>query len=274
MIVVPEGSAYRLITQPDHAHLAAEILALWRRDGLPAHPRRDDLLFAAREHDNGWREADAAPRWDARAGRPHDFMTLPQADRIEIWERGTCRFATERPYAALLITRHARNLFGGRRGEEGWDGLLDFLADFERGLSEETGAPEDELAADYRWIDLADQISLTACARRREPVDAPWRPDRAASGPPTGTASPPSGSPPSRSPERPPSASPAAASRRGTTAATRISAASSPRRAGRSWRCGSAGRTAASPASRRRPAGRRRGAPSARRPGGRGGGGR
>jgi hypothetical protein len=171
MIVVPEGTAYRLITQPDHAHLAAEILALWRRDGLPAHPRREDLLFAAREHDNGWREADAAPRWDSGTGRPHDFMTLPTADRIEVWERGPCRFATERPYAAQLITRHARHLLGGRRGEEGWDGLLDFLADFERGLSEETGVPEGELAADYRWIELADQISLTACAGRREPVE-------------------------------------------------------------------------------------------------------
>jgi hypothetical protein len=163
MIVVPEGASYRLITQPDHAHLAAEILALWRQDGLPSHPRRKDLLFAAREHDNGWREADAAPRWNPAAGRPHDFTSLPQADRIEIWERGTCRFATERPYAALLIARHARNLFGGRRGEEGWDGLLDFLEDFERGLIEETGAPEGELAADYRWIELSDQISLAAC---------------------------------------------------------------------------------------------------------------
>src|SRR5436305_824646 len=176
MIVVPEGTAYRLITQPDHAHLAAEILALWRRDGLPAHPRRENLLFAAREHDNGWREADAAPRWDPGTGRPHDFMTLPTADRIEIWERGPCRFATERPYAAQLIARHARHLLGGRRGEEGWDGLLDFLADFERGLSEETGVPEDELAADYRWIELADQISLTACAGRRERVVAGRRP--------------------------------------------------------------------------------------------------
>jgi hypothetical protein len=173
MIVVPEGSTFLLITQPDHAHLAAEILALWRRDGLPEHPRRADLLFAAREHDNGWREADAAPRWNAEAGRPHDFLTLPRADRIEIWERGVCRFATERPYAALLIARHARTLLDGRRGQEGWDGLLDFLADFERGLLEETGATEDELAADYRWIDLSDQISLTACAGWREAVARP-----------------------------------------------------------------------------------------------------
>src|SRR3954464_9584367 len=118
MIVVPAESSFLLITQPDHAHLAGEILSLWRADGLPDNPRRDDLLFAAREHDNGWREADAAPRWDAGRGPPPDSPPPPRRERLERWERAPCRFATERPYAALLITRHALNLFGGRRGEE------------------------------------------------------------------------------------------------------------------------------------------------------------
>jgi hypothetical protein len=171
MIVVPEGPTLLLVTQPDHAHFSGELLSLWRAGGLPEHPRRADLLFAAREHDNGWREADAAPRWNAASGRPHDFMTLPRQERIEIWERGTCRFATERPYAALLITRHALNLFGGRRGEEGWDSFLDFLNDFEGSLLEETGAGREEVEADYPLIDLADLISLTACTRRSEPVE-------------------------------------------------------------------------------------------------------
>jgi len=171
MIAVPEKDHFRLITQPDHAHFSGELLSLWRAGGLPEHPRRDGLLFAAREHDNGWREADAAPRWNAEGGRPHDFMTLPRQERIEIWERGTCRFAAERPYAALLITRHALNLFGGRRGEEGWDPFLDFLDDFENSLLEETGAGRDEVEADYPLIDLADLISLTACTRRSEPVE-------------------------------------------------------------------------------------------------------
>ena len=146
MIVVPEGSTLLLVTQPDHAHFSGELLSLWRAGGLPGHPRRDDLLFAAREHDNGWREADAAPRWNAEGGRPHDFMTLPRQERIEIWERGTCRFAAERPYAALLITRHALNLFGGRRGEEG-------------------GTPS--------WTSW--MISRAACWRRPAPDGTRWR---------------------------------------------------------------------------------------------------
>jgi len=171
MIAVPEKDHFRLITQPDHAHFSGELLSLWRAGGLPEHPRRDGLLFAAREHDNGWREADAAPRWDSGRGRPHDFITLPARDRAEVWERGTCRFAAERPYAALLITRHALNLFGGRRQEEEWAPLLAFLDDFERSLLEETGASREDLEADYPWIDLADLISLAACNGWRDPVE-------------------------------------------------------------------------------------------------------
>jgi hypothetical protein len=171
MIVTSEGSRLRLVTQPDHAHLAGELLALWHADGLPTHPRRAELLFAAREHDNGWREADAAPRWDAERGRPHDFITLPARDRIELWERGTCRFAAARPYAALLIARHALQLFRGRRGEEEWDPFLGFLEDFARDLLAETGGSREELEADYRWIDLADLIALTACLGPREPLE-------------------------------------------------------------------------------------------------------
>ena len=171
MIAVPEKDHFRLITQPDHAHFSGELLSLWRADGLPEHPRRDDLVFAAREHDNGWREADAAPRWDSEKGRPHDFITLPARERVEVWERGTCRFAAERPYAALLITRHALNLFGGRRQEEEWAPLLDFLDDFERSLLEETGASRADLEADYKWIDLADLISLAACNGWRDATE-------------------------------------------------------------------------------------------------------
>ena len=171
MIVVSEGSQLRCITQPDHAHFSAELLSLWRTDGLPAHPRRDDVIFAAREHDNGWREADAAPRWDAERGRPHDFLSLPREERIEIWERGTSRYAAARPYAALLITRHALNLFQNRREEETWAAFVAFLTDLEQSLREETGVPREELEADYRFVDLADQISLAACNGWREPVE-------------------------------------------------------------------------------------------------------
>ena len=170
MIVVDdEADAWLLITQPDHAWFSAELLSLFRTGGLPEHPRRAELLFAVREHDNGWRETDAAPRWNAEAGRPHDFLTLPREERIELWQRGTARYAGEHPYAALLITRHALQLHQTRRGQEDWQPFLDYLDELHRGLIEETGIPEEEVEDDYRWLDLADLLSLGVCNRWREP---------------------------------------------------------------------------------------------------------
>jgi len=162
VIVVDLGSELRLVTQPDHAHLSGELLSLWRADGLPAHPRRAEILFAGREHDNGWREADAAPRWDAAAGRPRDFLSMSPADRIEIWERGTARFAGGHPYAALLIVHHAQALHHDRAGDPAWQGFLSYLDELARGLLEETGAAPEEVNADYRFLDLADLVSLSA----------------------------------------------------------------------------------------------------------------
>jgi hypothetical protein len=171
MIIVADGPDLLCITQPDHAYFSGELLALWRADGVPDHPRREDLIFAAREHDNGWREADAAPRWNAGRELPHDFVSIPRQDRVAIWERGTARFAGQRPYAALLITRHALNLHRDRRGQEDWDDFLGSLDELERALFEATGASAEEVAADYRLVDLADLVSLAACNRWDEPFE-------------------------------------------------------------------------------------------------------
>jgi len=172
VIVAVEDGAYRVVTQPDHAHLAGEILSLWRADGMPANPRRGDIIFAGREHDNGWREADAAPRAGGD-GRPVDFLAMPREQRIEIWERGTSRFLEQRPYAALLIVRHARALHRDRRRDPGWREQLLRLASRERRLRREQRAGARALAADYRLLGSADAISLAACAGGTGPLALP-----------------------------------------------------------------------------------------------------
>ncbi len=171
MIVARDGDRLRLVTQPDHARLAAELLSLWRADGLPNHPRRGELLFAVREHDNGWREADAAPAADPRTGRPLSFLDLPFAPRSEIWERGTRRYLAERPYAALLVTWHALEIHADRHGRPEWRLLLERLEERRRELLEATGAGEEEVAGDYHWLDLADFLSLVACNGWTEPFE-------------------------------------------------------------------------------------------------------
>jgi hypothetical protein len=172
VIVAEDAGAYRVVTQPDHAHLAAEVLSLWRADGLADSPRRADVIFAAREHDNGWREADAAPRCDDQ-GRPVDFMAMPEQQRIEIWQRGTARFLSRRPYAALLIVRHARELHRDRRREAAWLPVLRQLDACERRLRRELQVGGRALAADYRLVSIADTLSLAVCAGWRGELALP-----------------------------------------------------------------------------------------------------
>lgn len=162
-----------MVTQADHAWLAGELLSLWRADGVPENPRRADLVFAAREHDNGWRETDSAPLLDPETGRPFHFTNLPDGPRIELWRRGIARHVQTRPYAALLICRHAQALHADRRGEVPWDeelfGPLDELANELADLAEEAGADAETVAADYRLLALVDRVSLAACSGAGEP---------------------------------------------------------------------------------------------------------
>lgn len=163
MIVTRAGADLRLITQVDHARVAAEILSLWRADGLPAHPRRDDLLFAVREHDNGWQETDAAPHLNPVTGGPYSFLDLPENHRRELWDRGTLRHAVHRPASAPLITLHALRLHEDRRSDESWSTLLAELAERLVEQTEVAALEAADLEADYIWLRLADGISLRAC---------------------------------------------------------------------------------------------------------------
>lgn len=151
----------RLVTQSDHAHLAAELLSLWVADDLPDHPRRAEILFATGEHDNGWRETDSAPPLDPD-GQPWNFVALPERLRVEIWRRGVERIAS-RPIAALLVLTHAIAIHepAGASGEilE----LLEWLRARRDELLLEADVPVATIAADYRFLDVADAASLCAC---------------------------------------------------------------------------------------------------------------
>lgn len=168
VIVVDEGDLLRVITQPDHARFAAELLSLWRTQGLPEHPRRQQLLFAVREHDNGWREADSAPRVDPTTEKPFDFTTYPESGRLVIWRRGILRFVDQQPYSTLLIAEHAEAIHQPLNAD--WQDLFDRLEPLRQGWLDRVATDLSEVKADYRHLETADAISLAFCTRR----EASW----------------------------------------------------------------------------------------------------
>ncbi|MEE8523981.1 MAG: DUF3891 family protein [Thermoanaerobaculia bacterium] len=171
MILSEQDGRLLAVTQNDHAHLAAELLSLWRRDGLPEHPRRRQILVAAREHDNGWREADSAPRCDRETGRPLDFVAISQELRREIWCRGVERFQDRDVWVTLLILQHAIRLHRSLEADTEWAPLLERWRQLRGELLRESAAEAEDLAEDYRWIELSDLCSLGVCGRWRRQSD-------------------------------------------------------------------------------------------------------
>jgi hypothetical protein len=160
VIVRPAHECVHLITQPDHAQLARTIME--QCVDLAARPRRDAILYAIAEHDNGWAEEDAAPAVNPDTGRVIDFVSAPLSVRHAVWPRGVARLAID-PWAAALVAQHAITVYDRFRSEAAWQ---PFFAEMEAARSAmllASGFTLDDLAADYPFVRLADLISLTFC---------------------------------------------------------------------------------------------------------------
>ena len=173
MIVRDEGPGFLLITQPDHARLAEEIVAALRTEPALDTSSRGAILLATHEHDNGWIEVDAEPTIDPASRRPCDFISGPARVKHELWPRGIRRVASMDPRAGALVAQHAVTVYGYRRDEAGWAGFFDTITAMRDGLLRRLGALEgagrDRFDAEYRCIRLGDSLSLQFCNAWREP---------------------------------------------------------------------------------------------------------
>lgn len=160
MIVRPAGDRIHLITQPDHARLAHAIMT--RCVPLAARPRREAILHAIAEHDNGWAEPDAAPTVMPDSGAVADFVTAPAAVRQAVWPRGVARLADD-PWAAALVAHHAIGVYDRYRPDPAWDAFFGGLEAARDALLRPTGRSLDDLAGDYAFVRLGDLISLAFC---------------------------------------------------------------------------------------------------------------
>ncbi len=161
MIVRAFADRIQLITQPDHAHLARGVME--RCVPLSTRSRRDAILHAIGEHDNGWTEEDAAPSVNLATGQIFDFVSAPIGVRQGVWPRGVARLADD-PWAAALVAQHAMTVYDRFRSDNEWAPFfagMEVLRDEKMSAS---GLSLDELLTDYAYVRLADLISLTFCA--------------------------------------------------------------------------------------------------------------
>jgi hypothetical protein len=169
MIIRRDADTLLFISQPDHARLAAAVIVAWRGGGLPMNPRRDAVVLATREHDNGWIEEDAETH-TAPSGSPLDFIDVPAAVKHRIWPRAVGRLAADHPYEAALVAQHALTVNGDHRQEPTWRSFFETLDIQRDALLERCDATASAtLAADYAFVNMGDLLSLIFCNGWREP---------------------------------------------------------------------------------------------------------
>jgi hypothetical protein len=163
MIIRTGGTSQFLITQPDHAALAARIMRVWLGDGLPDSPRRPDILRAIDEHDHGWADVDAAPIVDAATGGILDFVNAPDTVRRQVWPRGVERLEAT-PYAAALVAHHAIHVYRRYRPHPEWTAFFRSMEEARARFLRATQALTlNELFRDYLYLRVGDLVSLTFC---------------------------------------------------------------------------------------------------------------
>ncbi len=171
MIRRADAGDWLIIRQPDHAAPCGLFAERWGAGPFAPVAPRESLIFAARDHDNGWVDWEAAPTVDPEAARPRNFTEMPIPEVLAIWRRGPRRAADRDPYAGLLVSLHAARLFrprlaAGRDPAEDREHLRHYLeeqAGFQAKIREPLGLDEAVVAAHSRLIGTWDRLSLLLC---------------------------------------------------------------------------------------------------------------
>jgi hypothetical protein len=137
--------------------------------------RRNNILLATREHDNGWIEVDAEAFIDPASGRPCDFIGGPARIKHDLWERGVTRVGKIDAFAGALVAQHALTVYGYRRNEAEWASFFSTMTALRDALLERIGHAEgdarEEFDAAYRCVRLGDVFSLQFCNGWMEPQE-------------------------------------------------------------------------------------------------------
>jgi hypothetical protein len=173
MIRREEKEGWILINQHDHAELAGDIMAYWGNDKFTRPEPYEEVIFAIREHDNGWKDWDSSPRINPENRYPMNFMEMDFPDQERIWTSCFKRHAAEHPYASALIALHFRKFNGkvvnknpnNSRAKTLCSEMNDFISrtlKIKVSDSDSNSLPE-EVKTNLRLVQIGDVISLALC---------------------------------------------------------------------------------------------------------------
>lgn len=206
-VLLPDGRpGWALISQVEHARIAAEVCRAWNVEAYPLAVPHEELLAAVVHHDDGWLAWEIRPT--VLDGKPRDFMEMPLDESLAIWRRSIAVAQTLGPMAAYAVGshfaalcrwshekaghtdewRHLAEEFIEEQDELAGERLNELIALAERsraGDSREAVAPtgaalqaEVKKNADRAWhaLQFFDRVSLWLCCAERsdtETIDVP-----------------------------------------------------------------------------------------------------
>ena len=112
----PDGAPRLVIPMTQHLGLAGQFARAFGNDRFESPSPREEMMFIAEHHDDGWAEIDAAAAIDARTGFPYNLSET----RFQVLVRtsvGSPDINSRRhAYCGLLSSMHSWGLFNGRYG--------------------------------------------------------------------------------------------------------------------------------------------------------------
>ncbi len=111
-----QRSQLTLIRQLDHSALSGEFARHWGRDPFARAAPWDSVVLASARHDEGWREPDERPLYNAQTKAPAHFRTIDVRTHIPLYREGIRRIVALDPYAGLLVSMHGAGIYQYRYG--------------------------------------------------------------------------------------------------------------------------------------------------------------
>jgi hypothetical protein len=116
MLVSRRDNQLTLVTQSDHGRLAGALAERWGNDRFATPALRDDLLYTAKFHDDGWIPLDEVPMWAAEQQRPAHFLEVPLPVVAEAYTKGVDAIYDVSPVAGAIESLHFTGFYRARWG--------------------------------------------------------------------------------------------------------------------------------------------------------------
>lgn len=163
MIIYEKEKSFVLITQHDHAQVSGTLLSSWRSEWLVESERKQDLIYAAYEHDRGWIDLDRFPLWNDADHQPFSFRDFPANIRFLYYVKGLNEIQQVNEYDALICSLHFTTL-ARRFMNDDTNKFINHEQERQTRLQKRLGVVDQaQLQIHLNTLMLCDELSLFVC---------------------------------------------------------------------------------------------------------------